>query len=236
VGEYARTHDSFSHDFVSADRPRRIAPATRTSAGAVSSTNPFSLLGGSPSPNASSPTSPDASGPADESGPYETWLVRILLTLAFGLAFGIEGMTLIRSFVVDTGDDAETSQTAEPPTLREGTALAPSVASGVRVRRLRVRAEDQGWTFTLVARPDSARDRSVTLSFDRLTSTNGTSFTSAPTRTWAPTDTASFAASWLLPVGQRPETLTVTASTAAGPDSTHSATRTFELGHVPVRQ
>jgi hypothetical protein len=195
-------------------------------------------LGASPSPNSSSPASPEASGPADESGPYETWLVRILLTLAFGLAFGIEGMTLIRSFVVDTENDgAEATQTTERrPPLQEGTILAPSVAPGVRVRTLRVRAADQDWTFTLVVRPDSARDRPVTLSFDRLTSTNGTPFTSAPNRTWAPTDTASFAASWALPVGQRPETLTVTASTAAGPDSTRSVTRTFEMGHVPVRQ
>jgi len=226
----------FSHNFVSPNIPRRLVPSNGTSAGTAFSTNPFSLLGGSPSPNSSSPASSDASGPAAESGPYETWLVRILLTLAFGLAFGIEGMTLIRSFVLDPEDDADTSQTTERPVLREGTALAPSVASGLRVRRLRVRAEDQGWTFTLVARPDSARDRSVTLSVDRLTSTNGTSFTRAPSRTWAPADTASFAASWTLPVGQRPATLTVTASTAAGPDSTRSATRTFEMGHVPVRQ
>jgi hypothetical protein len=103
------------------------------------------------------------------------------------------------------------------------------------VRRLRVRAADQEWSFTLVARPDSARDRAVTLSFDRLTTTNGTPFTSAPSHTWTPSDTASFTAAWTLPVGQRPDALTVTASTPVGPDSTASVTRTFEIGHVPVR-
>jgi hypothetical protein len=216
--------------------PQRIDTANRTSASIDFSTNPVELLGGSPSPTSSSPASPDPSGPADESGPYEKWLVRILLTLAFGLAFGIEGMTLIRSFVVDTEDEATTQPADQRPLLREGTVLAPSVAPGVRVRQLRVRATEQAWRFTLVARPDSARDRPVTLSFDRLTSTDGTPFTSAPRHTWAPSDTASFVAAWPLPVGQRPETLTVTTSTSVGPDSTRSATRTFEMGHVPVRQ
>jgi len=182
-----------------------------------------------------SDTAADSSPPDD--GAYEKWLVRILLTLAFGLAFGIEGMTLVRSFIIDTEDDTETTQTADQrPVLQEGAVLAPSIAPGVRVRRLRVRAADQGWTFTLAARPDSARDRPVTLSFDRLTSTNGTPFTSAPSHTWAPSDTASFTAAWTLPVGQRPDALTMTASAPVGPDSTASVTRTFETGHVPVRQ
>ena len=161
--------------------------------------------------------------------------MRILLGLAFGLAFGIEGMTLIRSFLLD--DEAPTEQTATegPPVLREGEALVPSVAPTVRVRWLRVRATDQSWTFVLVARPDSAGNRPVTLSFDRLATSSGATLTSAPRRTWTPPDTASFTASWALPVGQRPDALTVTASTPVGPDSTASATRTMDVGHVPVR-
>ncbi|MFB6249802.1 MAG: hypothetical protein ABEL97_14670 [Salinibacter sp.] len=180
---------------------------------------------------ASGPPSPEASGP------YEKWLVRILLTLAFGLAFGIEGMTLIRSFVLDDADGgADAAQTASRrSTLREGAALVPSVAPTVRVRRLRVRATDQAWTFTLVARPDSARTRPVSLSLDRLTTSDGSVLTTAPSHTWAPADTTSLVASWTLPVGQRPDALTVTATVPVGPDSTVSATRTMDVGHVPVR-
>lgn len=213
---------------VSVERPRQ-PPARSVPGPKDENHSQFSVA----TPNSDSPS--DAPSHTDRA--YEKWLVRILLTLAFGLAFGIEGMTLVRSFVVDGGDDPETTQTTERrPVLREGTAPAPSVAPDVRVRRLRVQAGDREWTFTLVARPDSARDRPVTLSFDRLTSTNGTPFTSAPRRTWAPSDTASFAASWALPVGQRPDALTVTASVPAGPDSTTSVTRTLDVGHVPVRQ
>ncbi len=189
-----------------------------------------------PSPDAAdSPENPSGSSPS-ESGAYEKWLVRILLGLAFGLAFGIEGMTLVRSFLLDDeAPAAEQTATETRPVLREGEALVPSVAPTVRARRLRVRATDQAWTFTLVARPDSAGDRPVTFSFDRLTTSDGSALTSAPRHTWAPPDTASFTASWSLAVGQRPDVLTVTAETPAGPDSTTVVTRTLDIGHVPVR-
>lgn len=178
---------------------------------------------------ASGPPSPEASGP------YEKWLVRILLTLAFGLAFGIEGMTLIRSFLLDDAPDETVQRADRRPVLREGEPLVPSLAPDVRVRRLRVRATDQEWTFAVVARPDTARDRPVTLSFDRLTASDGSVLTTAPRHTWTPPDTASFTAAWTLPVGQRPDALTVTATIPAGPDSTTVATRTMDVGHVPVR-
>ncbi|MEF8797199.1 MAG: hypothetical protein V5A22_01950 [Salinivenus sp.] len=161
--------------------------------------------------------------------------MRILLGLAFGLAFGIEGMTLVRSFLLDDEAPAEQTATETRPVLKEGEALVPSVAPTVRARRLRVRSTDQAWTFTLVARPDSAGDRPVTLSFDRLTTSDGSALTSAPRHTWTPPDTASFTASWSLAVGQRPDVLTVTAETPAGPDSTTVVTRTLDIGHVPVR-
>jgi len=161
-------------------------------------------------------------------------LVRILLTLAFGLAFGIEGMTLLRSYLF-YGDEAKTSTETQRPVLEEGGRLVPSLAPDLRVRRLRVRATDEAWTFMLTARPDTALARRTTLTFDRLTATNGTERTTAPSYTWAPSDTTSFTASWTLPVGQRPDALTITATATSAPDSTVSATRTMDVGHVPVR-
>lgn len=178
----------------------------------------------------------DASaGSSSDDEIYEKWLVRILLTLAFGLAFGIEGMTLIRSFVID--DEASTEQTAveQRPTLAEGDVLVPSLDPSVRARRLQLRATDREWTFTLIARPDSASEQSYTLTFDRLTTGNGTALTTAPSHTWAAGDTTSFSASWALPVGQRPDALTVTATVQHSADSTTSTTRRMDVGHVPVR-
>jgi len=180
-----------------------------------------------------SDSSPGAASGAD--GTYEKWLVRILLTLAFGLAFGIEGMTLFRSFVLDTGDEASVETQEKRPMLQEGEALVPATAPDVRVRRLRLRASDEAWTFTLIARPDTASDRDYTLTFDRLISTNGTADTTAPAHTWVAGDTVAFAASWSLPPGQRPDALTITATTSVSSDSTASATRTVDVGHVPVR-
>lgn len=184
--------------------------------------------------NASS-SGPASTPPPNESDATEKWLVRILLVLAFGLAFGIEGMTLIRSFVVDETETTEEATDARP-VLEEGDALVPSLAPSIRAHQLRLRAYQDEWTFTLTARPDSLADTAYSVTFDRLTLDNGTELTSAPRHTWAASDTASFDASWAFPVGQRPASITMTA-TAEGPsDSTASATRTVDLGHVPVRQ
>ncbi len=170
----------------------------------------------------------------NESNATEKWLVRILLALAFGLAFGIEGMTLVRSFLID--EEESTEETADArPVLQEGDALVPSLGPSVRARRLRLKAYQDEWTFMLTVRPDSLADRAYTVTFNRLVLDNETELTSAPSYTWGPSDTASFTASWTLSVGRRPAALTVTA-TAEGPsDSTTSVTRTVDLGHVPVR-
>lgn len=175
-----------------------------------------------------------SSNSMDESGAYERWLVRILLTLAFGLAFGIEGMTLLRSFLLDTDPAPEESEERQP-VLREGDSLMPTGAPALRAHRLQIRATDQEWTFTLVVRPDSALDRATTLTFNQLTTSNGTTLTTAPRHTWSDSDTSSFAASWSLPVGQRPDALTMTATTHMSSDSTVSTTQTTEVGHVPVQ-
>ena len=59
-----------------------------------------------------STSSSDADGseapPApDEPREVNPWVVRIFLILAFGLAFGIEGMTLVRSYLLDGGEETE---------------------------------------------------------------------------------------------------------------------------------
>jgi hypothetical protein len=159
--------------------------------------------------------------------------VRILLALAFGLAFGIEGMTLIRSFLIEDEDSTEQT-TNTRPALQEGDPLVPSFGPSVRVRRMRVRAYQDEWTFVLTARPDTALSRDYTLSL-KLTTTDGTTQSTVPSYTWTPPDTTSFDASWTLSVGQRPDALTIRATTERAPDSTASATRTVDLGHVPVR-
>jgi hypothetical protein len=158
--------------------------------------------------------------------------VRILLTLAFGLAFGIEGMTLFRSFVLDPGSDEPAAAQAQRPMLQEGDALLPGATPPVRVRRLRLLATDETWTFTLVARPDAPPERPYTLRFDRLTTTGGTARTTTPAHTWAAGDTVAFTASWALSPGQRPDALTLTATGGASDSTT---TRTVDVGHVPVR-
>lgn len=189
-----------------------------------------------------SPTSPppphrSGSPRGDDAGISETWLVRILLVVAFGLAFGIEGMTLVRSFFLDDPSETATEQTAGEtlPRLEEGDALVPALEPPVRVRGLRLRAAETAWTFELAARPDSPPAQPYTLTFDRLSTSPGPTLTTAPSHTWSPADTASFTASWSLSPGRRPEALTITATRQISADSTVSSTRTVDVGHVPVR-
>lgn len=202
-------------------------------------TDPVRLLGADDDSASPTDAPPEASGPSgapDEWGNAETWLVRILLALAFGLAFGIEGMTLVRSFLVDDEPEAEQTTAEAQPTLAEGGMLVPSTTPTVRVRQMRLVGTQDEWIFRLNVRPDTVLAHPYTLSFDRFTTRGGRAFTTAPSHTWAPSDTASFTASWALPVGQRPESLTVTATARIGPDSTTAITRTVSFGHIPVRQ
>lgn len=144
-------------------------------------------------------------------------------------------MTLVRSFLLEDGPETTQTTTAQP-VLDAGSVLVPSTGPAVRVRRMRLVATRDEWTFTLAVRPDTALKQPYTLSFDRLTLDNGTDLTTAPRHTWAPSDTTAFAAAWTLPVGQRPNALTVTATTRVNADSTATVTRTVSFGHVPVRQ
>jgi len=176
-------------------------------------------------------------GASDSASAAETWLVRVLLVVAFGLAFGIEGMTLLRSFVIDEEVDAEAQQevTEQVPVLREGDRLLPALSSGVRVQALRLLAEEEAWTFTVRVRPDPANTAAYTLTFDRLNADNGTVDTTDQAYTWVPPDTATFTASWSLPPGRRPATLMVTGERDVASDSSATVSRTVSVRHVPVR-
>lgn len=191
---------------------------------------------GAPNPTSNSGSSTGSSVSPNGSSSSEKWLVRILLTVAFGLAFGIEGMTLIRSFVLDDEESDAQTTTEEHAVLREGDVLLPSFGLPIRAHRLGVRAGRDDWTFRLVARPDTMMDHPYTLTFERVTTGNGTTRTTGPSHTWAPGDTVSFAASWAFPVGQRPETLTITGTAVISDDSTATASRRVKVGHVPVRK
>ncbi|MFP4229114.1 MAG: hypothetical protein ACLFTE_09835 [Salinivenus sp.] len=194
---------------------------------------------GSGNPSSQSDSSADASpgsGASADSGVYEKWLVRILLGLAFGLAFGIEGMTLVRSYVLDRDAGRAEDATEDRAALREGDVLVPGTSAAVRVRQLHVRATDEAWTFVLRADPDSVGPGKYTISLDELTADDGTVYSDPIRHTWAPSDTASFKASWSLRPGQRPARLTMTATMEVTPDSTVSGTRTVTVGHVPIQQ
>jgi hypothetical protein len=181
-----------------------------------------------------------ASGAApggDDGGTFEKWMVRILLVLVFGVAFGIEGMTLLRSYLVETGGEQETaSRVEEPPALRPGGELLPGTAPRATVAEMMVYVNPDAWTFTLRVEVANDTDRPYTLSFESLETENGRTLSGAWSHNWAPGDTASATASWALAPGDRPAALTVRGRVGAGADSVQTVTRTLPIRDVPARR
>jgi hypothetical protein len=168
---------------------------------------------------------------------FETWLVRFFLVLVFGVAFGIEGRTLIRTYLESDDDDpaAEAVETAsEERAVGVGDALLPGVPA--RVRTARLTAATQGdWTFRLTVAPGSLSTDTLTLAVNRLTTTAGASLSGGAARhSWTPGDTTALATTWSLPPGQQPATLHVTARHAT-PDTVRTLSRSVPLARVPVR-
>ena len=114
---------------------------------------------GSPSPSdAPNPPrdAPDASAntETDSNSSFEKWLVRFFLLMAFGVAFGIEGMTLFRSYVLDrdSGQDAATVEAAAPelPLLQVGDEVLPDSPPIERIEALALEARaGDTWTFRM---------------------------------------------------------------------------------------
>jgi hypothetical protein len=183
-------------------------------------------------PGGGSGDTPEADG---DGGTFEKWMVRILLVLVFGVAFGIEGMTLLRSYLVETGGEPDAaSQVEEPPALRPGSELLPGTAPRATVTEMMVYVNPDAWTFTLRVEVANDTDRPYSLSFESLETENGRTLAGAWSHDWAPGDTASATASWALAPGDRPAALTVRAQ--ANPDSAAAVTRTLPIGDVPARR
>jgi hypothetical protein len=198
---------------------------------------PSSETDGAPSPSA-----PDA---ADEVNP---WLVRFFLILAFGLAFGIEGMTLVRSYLLsgegESGPVAEEqrapadtlgTRSSDAP-LRIGDDLLPATDVTERVVEMQVRAQSSGpWTFRLAVVVDNGTETPYRLTLRALETDDGTVLDEGRTATWPPGDSTRFRAAWPMGADARPQSLTAEAELQYTADSTRTVRRRISFGHVPVQ-
>lgn len=181
-------------------------------------------------------------GPADvpgrESEVVSKWIVRIFLILAFGLAFGIEGMTLIRSYLWYGDEPTEQREPEEEARemLRVGDELLPALAVSAQVDQLRIRARTDGpWTFHLVVRVQNDTEALYRLTVGDLETDDGTEYEEAYSIECPPGDSTRLVASWPIGADARPASLEAEGELVYSSDSTRTAERDVHFGHVPVQ-
>ena len=184
-------------------------------------------------------STPERSQPEEEST-FDKWLVRFFLILVFGVAFGIEGMTLFRSYVLDrdAGDDAEEAVTQVPalPQLGVGDEVLPATAPSETVQQLSVTAQrGADWTFELAVRVQNPTDRPYTLTMFGLLTQEGAVREDPFTVTCAPGETVDLNAAWTLDAGDRPKSIVASGRTAVTADSVAVEARRVRFERVPVQ-
>lgn len=178
---------------------------------------------------------------ATDDGVVNPWLVRLFLVLAFGLAFGIEGMTLIRSYVLDgdEGGQTEQVQAAPPPhsfTVQVGDDLLPDLPVEERIERMGLQAQEGGpWTFRLEVAVHNDTEGTYRLSVRDVGMEDGAFAEASHSVECAPGDSARLVATWSVAADARPHSLTAVAELHLPNDSTASTGRRVQLGHVPVQ-
>lgn len=193
--------------------------------------------------SAASPNTSDRTAftPSDGDSVVSTWVVRLFLVLAFGLAFGIEGMTLIRSYVLNGDDEqaepsVETVQTAQHLTVQEGDELFPALPGEERIDRMVLQAQKAGpWTFRLEVAVRNNTEAIYRLTLRDLATDDGTLAKASHSVESAPGDSARLVATWPVAADARPQSLTAMATLHLSSDSTTSSGQRTQLGHVPVQ-
>lgn len=171
------------------------------------------------------------------------WVVRLFLILAFGLAFGIEGMTLIRSYLLVDDEEAQEQvereseeRDEEAPLLRVGDDVLPATAVTERVAEMKIRARSDGpWVFRLVVTVINDGDSEYRLSLRELEADDGTRFDDVFAVECVPGDSTQLVARWPIGADARPHALTAEAELGQTTDSTQTVRRRMSFGHVPVQ-
>lgn len=202
-----------------------------------------------------SPVSPSSSASSDEERPVsdtsppehsasssssEKWLVRFLLLMAFGVAFGIEGMTLFRSYVLDRNSEqdgvAVEAAAPELPLLQVGDEVLPDSPPTERLETLTLQAQ-QGdtWTFRMTIVLQNPTDQPYQLTTFGVLTRSGNVHEEAFRVTCPPGDSTQLMAEWQLAASDFPESLVASGQLQVTPDSAVVHARRVRLPRIPVR-
>jgi hypothetical protein len=183
-----------------------------------------------------------SASPSDENGSSsssEKWLVRFLLLMAFGVAFGIEGMTLFRSYVLDRNSEQQevAVETApELPLLEVGDEVLPASPPTERIEALTVEArQGETWTFRMTIALRNPTDQPYQLTTFGVLTRSGSVHEEAFRVTCPPGDSTQLMAEWQLAPSDFPESLVASGRVQVTPDSSVVHARRFRLPRIPVQ-
>ncbi len=188
-------------------------------------------------PDASPDGSPDAKKDGDSS--FEKWLVRFFLLMAFGVAFGIEGMTLFRSYVLDR-DGGQDTETVEPPPelplLQVGDEMLPDASPTERIEALSLEARPgDTWTFRITIALQNPTEQPYELTTFGVLTRSGSVHEEAFRVTCPPGDSTQLQAEWQLAPSDFPESIVASGRIQVTPDSSVVHARRFRLPRIPVQ-
>ncbi|MFU1781423.1 hypothetical protein ACM16X_08580 [Haloarcula japonica] len=176
----------------------------------------------------------------DVDGPEQKTLLRLLIIVGIGLPILIEvvtfGSMMGHHLTGDTGGEvAPETPTAEPAGAGVGDPILESANVSARIGSASVVTADEGWRFTLTVNVTNTGSDPTAVRLDSVTARNGETIAeSASTGQLPVNQTADVTKSWLLPPGERPDTVSVTVFVYPDEGSVQSTQYTVALGDIPV--
>lgn len=179
----------------------------------------------------------------DVDGPEQTTLIRALIVVGIGLPIIIEvatfGGILSHHITGSPSDGAAPAPTETPTETFDGAAVGDEIlretSLTATITRGSVVTTDEGWQFLLTINATNADAVPRELTVGTVTTRSGSEVEGAGTTgTIEPGDSATVTGSWLLPKGQRPDSVTVTVVTSPKKETETDETYTVSLGAIPV--
>ena len=176
----------------------------------------------------------------DVDGPEQKTLLRLLIIVGIGLPILIEVVTFGSMMGHHLTGDAGSEAVAETPTPEQAGAgvgdpiIEPSAVSA-RIESASVVTADEGWRFTIAVNVTNTGSDTASVRLDSVTTRGGETIDgAASTGQLSAGQTGDVAKSWLLPPGERPDTVSVTVSVYPDGAATQSTQYTVALGDIPV--
>lgn len=186
----------------------------------------------------------DTDHEADGDDVTRRWLIRVLVGLGFGIPIAIEGATLVglvESWLFGDGegdddDAASTATTTSEPTTAVGDDLLPTTDRAETLAEATVYARDEGWRFDLAVDVENSGDRPYELRLGTVTTQDGSRVEGgASTGRLAAGESATLSASYDLPDGETPATMTVVGVESVEGGGERLFRRDVRFGNIPVQ-